>query len=219
MAVNIPTTDEAFNEKQQLVVSQVTIHANEWKIDGNYLSSVIVPAKNLWDTKYAAWRQLENRTPIVTTQKNDAKEAYMTLFRTLVGMLLKSPFVTNQDLDLMELHRPNGSHAPVPKPLSFPVSKVDSRVPRRITLNFSDSITGKRAKPHGVSGAVARYDVLNAPPVDVNDLKQSLLDTASPCHLDFSEAQRGSRVYYCLAWQNTRGEKGPWSQIEMAIIP
>jgi hypothetical protein len=80
-------------------------------------------------------------------------------------------------------------------------------------------VTGKKAKPHGVSGAVARYDVLDAPPADVNDLKQSLLDTASPCHLDFSEAQRGSRVYYCLAWQNTRGEKGPWSQIEMAIIP
>jgi hypothetical protein len=179
----------------------------------------VIPAKNLWGTAYAAWQQLEKRTSIVTAQKNDAKKAYLSAFRVLVGLLIKNPFVTQQDLDAMELHRPVGSHTPVPIPVSFPQARVDSHVPRRISLFFTDSITGRKAKPHGVMGASVRYGVLPTPPVDVNDLRESLFDTTSPCHLDFSDEQRGSRVYYCLAWQNTRGERGPWSQTMMAIIP
>jgi hypothetical protein len=216
---NIPTTDAAFNAKQQLVVTKVIARSSDWKINDGYLNSTVIPAKNLWETKYAAWQQLASRTPIVTAQKNDAKAAYLAVFRPLVAQLLSNPFVTQQDLDSMELQRSGGSHTPVPVPVSFPEAKADSSVPRRVTLNFVDSVTGKRAKPHGVAGAVVRYGVLPTPPIDVNELTNTVLDTVSPCHLDFTEAQRGSRVYYCLAWQNTRGEKGPWSQIEMAIIP
>jgi hypothetical protein len=216
---NIPTTDFAFNEKQQLVVTQVTAHAAEWKINRDYLSATVTPAKNLWETKYALWQQLENRTPIVTAQKNDAKAAYLSVFRSLVAQLLSNPYISQQDLDLMELRRSSGSHSPVPVPQSFPEAKSDSSIPRRISLHFTDSASGKRAKPHGVAGAVVRYAVLTATPTDVNELTNTVLDTVSPCPLDFTEAQRGSRLYYCLAWQNTRGEKGPWSQIEMAIIP
>jgi hypothetical protein len=31
--------------------------------------------------------------------------------------------------------------------------------------------------------------------------------------------QRGKTVYFALRWENTRGEKGPWSEIMSAIIP
>jgi hypothetical protein len=216
---NIPTTDEAFNEKQVLVATQVIANASAWKINQDYLNNVIVPAKTLWETKYAAWLQPESRTPIATAQKNDAKDAYLVVFRPLVAGLLSNPYITQQALDTMGLRHPSVNHTPVSIPVGFPQARTDNSVPRRITLNFIDSITGKRAKPHGVSGAVVRYDVLEEAPIDINDLKLSLLDTASPCHLDFSEAQRDHRLYYCLAWQNTRGEKGPWSEIMSVIIP
>lgn len=42
----------------------------------------------------------------------------------------------------------------------------------------------------------------------------------SPAHtLTFDENQRGKTVYFALRWENTRGEKGPWSQIVSSIIP
>jgi hypothetical protein len=35
----------------------------------------------------------------------------------------------------------------------------------------------------------------------------------------FENDQRGKTVYFALRWENTRGEKGPWSAIQIAIIP
>ncbi|MDR1339327.1 MAG: hypothetical protein LBK58_04670 [Prevotellaceae bacterium] len=44
-------------------------------------------------------------------------------------------------------------------------------------------------------------------------------DTHSPFELAFDESERGKMVYICLRGENTRGEKGPWSEIVKAVIP
>jgi hypothetical protein len=61
--------------------------------------------------------------------------------------------------------------------------------------------------------------VLDTPPASRAELTQSSFDTHSPFRLTFDENQRGQALYYCLCWENTRGEKGPYSPIEKAIIP
>jgi hypothetical protein len=33
------------------------------------------------------------------------------------------------------------------------------------------------------------------------------------------DTDRGKTVYFCLCWENNRGEKGPWSEIVFAVIP
>jgi hypothetical protein len=37
--------------------------------------------------------------------------------------------------------------------------------------------------------------------------------------LEFEEEARGKTVWFCLRWENTRGEKGPWSEFLNAIVP
>jgi hypothetical protein len=44
-------------------------------------------------------------------------------------------------------------------------------------------------------------------------------DTRSPYTFRFEENQRGQTVFFCLRWENTTGQKGPWSEIVSAIIP
>jgi hypothetical protein len=77
----------------------------------------------------------------------------------------------------------------------------------------------KKAKPFGVHGAEARWDMLDNPPAHVEDLKHSAFSTKPPLILTFEENDRGKRVYICLCWENTKGEKGPWGEIMSAIIP
>jgi hypothetical protein len=217
---NIPTTDAGFDEKQRLVVDQAQLNATKWKLDTVFMATEVLPAQAVWTNRYEEWQHLDRRTPIVTKQKNDAKESFLVVFRQLVAQLLSSSLITEQELDAMKLQRPSHKHPHVPVPESNPtVKKVDLNSSRRVTLYFIDSKTGGRAKPHGVGGAVVRYGVLPEPPKDLSELIHTVLDSVSPCHLDFSESQRGSFVYYCLAWQNERGEKGPWSAIEHSIIP
>jgi hypothetical protein len=50
-------------------------------------------------------------------------------------------------------------------------------------------------------------------------LARAAFSTRSPYKLSFTGDERGSRVYICLRWENTRGEKGPWSAISSAVVP
>jgi hypothetical protein len=91
-----------------------------------------------------------------------------------------------------------------------------------VTIHYSDESAGEetaRAKPPGQHGAEIRWAVLEVAPTVLDDLSHSSFDTRSPFTLTFDENQRGQALYYCLCWENTRGEKGPYSPIEKAIIP
>jgi hypothetical protein len=70
-----------------------------------------------------------------------------------------------------------------------------------------------------VHGAEIGWGVLDEPPVNWSQLVHSSFDTASPFRLSFEGDQRGRRLYFALRWENTRGAKGPWSEIMDAVIP
>jgi hypothetical protein len=76
-----------------------------------------------------------------------------------------------------------------------------------------------KAKPAGQHGAEIRWAISDTPVVDVAALARSSFDTRTPFTLEFQGHERGQTVYFCLCWENTRGEKGPWSEIQSAIIP
>ena len=215
---NIPEADSAFYEKSRMVVSYVLTNNERLKVDNLFLSTSIEPAYQNWTAKYKAYLPTEMRTAIITAEKNNAKKHYFPLFRKLVSGLLSNPNVTNADLAAMDLHRAKGAHTPAPVPASWPVVQVDINTPRVVKLKFTDSLTLKKAKPKGVQGAVIRYALLETQPTDINDLTSFLLDTRTPCSIEFSESQRGKKLYFCLAWQNTRGKNGPWGPIGMSIV-
>jgi hypothetical protein len=50
-------------------------------------------------------------------------------------------------------------------------------------------------------------------------LTHSAFDTRSPLKLQFENDLRGKTLYFAMRWENTRGEKGPWSPIMSVIIP
>ena len=86
-------------------------------------------------------------------------------------------------------------------------------------MSFFDSANEARAKPAGQHGAEILWAILDAPPAHLGDLVHSAFDTHSPYTLSFDESERGKTVYFALCWENTRGEKGPYSPIESAIVP
>jgi hypothetical protein len=46
-----------------------------------------------------------------------------------------------------------------------------------------------------------------------------VFDTRSPYTFQFDLSDAGKRLYCCLRWENNVGVKGPWSEIQSAIIP
>jgi hypothetical protein len=114
---------------------------------------------------------------------------------------------------------PPKPRTPNQKPTTFPDAFVKSDVIRELTVDFRDHESLSRGKPHGIHGVEIRWAILDHQPQDVNELIHSEFDTHSPFTLEFKENERGQTVWFCLRWENTRGEKGPWSEFISAIIP
>jgi hypothetical protein len=108
---------------------------------------------------------------------------------------------------------------PVPVPESRPVLEIHPTASRTVQVAFHDNAGLTKARPKGVTGAVIRWDILDEPPRTADSLTRSVFDTKSPYTFVFDEDQRKQTLYLAAAWQNTRGQQGPWSDIVSTVIP
>ncbi|MDR1279698.1 MAG: hypothetical protein LBK99_02600 [Opitutaceae bacterium] len=64
-----------------------------------------------------------------------------------------------------------------------------------------------------------RWVISLTQPTSLDQITHSEFSTRSAIVLDFDENQRGQRIWLIARWENTRGQKGPWTDILSAIIP
>jgi hypothetical protein len=128
--------------------------------------------------------------------------------------------VTDEDRVNLGLTIPDTTSTSPHEPGTMPlVTQLNSSVIMRISLHYKDSMSLSRAKPAGVHGVEIRWSILDAPPVTTADLINSEFSTRTPHTFIFEENQRGKTVWFRLRWENTRGQKGPWSELYSAVIP
>ena len=214
----IPKKDANFDVTADGITNKADENRNEWNLDNDWFDSVL-DTRNRWKDKYSVYLPEATRTPLITFEKNEARRDFEKPLRLLVKNLQSNPKVTADDLRAMGIALPSGSRTPAPVPATYPEFTPDSSVIRRLTVHFRNAGSDSNAKPKGVHGAEIRWAVLDTPPAGVATLANSSFDTRTPFTLEFDDAQRGKTVYFCLRWENTRGEKGPWSEIVSAIVP
>ncbi|MDR3093925.1 MAG: hypothetical protein LBU62_04705 [Bacteroidales bacterium] len=215
---SIPAKDADFNVAQDTIINISYENRVAWGLDSDWLDAVSAKG-NLWDSAYMAYLPEATRTPLITFEKNEARKVYEKDLRLLVKSLQSNPKVTADDLRSMGIVAPSSSRTPVPAPTTYPEFSTDSSTIRRLAVHFRNAGSDSSGKPKGVHGAEIRWAILDAAPVSVADLIHSSFDTRTPFTLEFDEPERGKTVWLCLRWENTRGEKGPWSEIESAIVP
>jgi hypothetical protein len=89
-------------------------------------------------------------------------------------------------------------------------------------IDFASAATGKKAIPYGMNGVVLAGKILEdgeAVPARGEDLPDTELMTSSPQVKDYPPDLAGKRVAYSAAWQNEKGQKGKFSDVEVHIIP
>jgi hypothetical protein len=160
------------------------------------------------------------RTKPTVQAKNTSRKTLVAAIRQAVKeYLTNNHLVTDADRDGLGLPVHKTTRTPAPVAVTYPGFDVDSSTIRRLTVHFYDQGNRAKAKPAGQHGVEIRWTISDTPVVNVDDLIHSSFDTRTPFTLEFTGDQRGKTVYFCLCWENTRGEKGPWSEIESAIIP
>jgi hypothetical protein len=181
---------------------------------------LVLGAKSRWDNKYRVAETPASRTRAAVREKNEARSSLEKEIRGFTKEYLTyNHNVTDADRENMRLPIYKTSRTPGSKPLSTLDFWIDTAVIRRLSVHFRDGGSTSNAKPAGVHGAEIRWVILDHPPGSINELLHSAFDTRTPFTLDFDENERGKAVYFCLRWESNRGDKGPWSEIVMAIIP
>jgi hypothetical protein len=178
--------------------------------------------KNEWDDTKLLIEKSEDpgqRNRLIIIQRDDAMKAFREKVRDFVHHELHSRAVTDVDLAALGLPLHDVIPTPIGPPTTMPTFILDLSIPRHIRFRYHDQDNHSEAKPHGANGAVVAWGILTAPPTDQEDLPHTRLATRSPYTMEFHEADRGKTLYIALCWQNVKGQRGPWSNLEAAIIP
>ncbi|MDR1215377.1 MAG: hypothetical protein LBK25_01705 [Treponema sp.] len=215
----IPTNDNGIGSWADNLITRCDTNKTAWAI----AQDAITTLRSLYDAYKDALAKAQapdTRSKSATTAKNEAKAALRSALNVFIAK-----YIDNNDAITVPIREQLGlpikdtTRTPVPVPTTYPEFFVKVKDIRALDVYFKEMGSASKGRPYGYNGAVIFYGVLDAPPTDPSQLPHSTLATKTPYTLSFTEAERGHRVYIALVWQNRKGEKGPFSQIEDVFIP
>jgi hypothetical protein len=182
--------------------------------------------RNTYAQKLEVATETATRTPMSVQGKNVAKKVLKKHTRKVVNeYLIHNHLLTEEDFRMLGLPIHKTTRTPIPPPTDAVALEIRQLSGHRVEVNFSRISIDKadkehrEAKPFGVRGVEIRWAILPAPPASQDDLVHSEFDTRSPYIFQFDIPQAGKTLYLCARWENTTGQKGPWSKIVDAVIP
>jgi hypothetical protein len=163
----------------------------------------------------------DSRTKGTIDDKTAAHTKLEAAFRQMVQQYFThNTNLTPKDHDDLGLPIHDTKPTRVPVPTTRVIVKIELNGPGEIILHIRDDHEAKSsAKPFGVHGCEVCWIVSDVPITDWEQLTKSSFTTTSKLKLLFGSLERGKTIYFAARWENTRGEKGPWSEIQSAIIP
>jgi hypothetical protein len=213
----IPQSDSKLVDWSANFCTKVSAKASIWGIPSEEVT-VVQNASTLFASLHAQ-ADSPSKTSVIVATKNAARKELVEKIRAMVNFRLKNPVITDAERIELGLHVHDTKPSTIKPPHTRPELDIDVVDFRRLAVNFRDMGSKGKARPYGVNGALIKQAVLNTPPADHNALTRTVLATRTPHILEFTEEERGKTVYVVICWQNEKGELGPWSEIESAIVP
>jgi hypothetical protein len=177
--------------------------------------------KNIFSEKFNIAEAPETRTgPAIRDKTVARKNLAASLRQAIREYLTNNHLLTDTDRENLGLPVHKSGRTPSPVADKAPDVEVDTSViGRLIFFFFEKGGHHKKKKPAGQHCAELVWIISDVPPLRWDELIHSAIDTNSPFELTFENDMRGKTLYFAVRWENTRGEKGPWSEIMNAIIP
>ncbi|GAB6391714.1 MAG: hypothetical protein [Treponematales bacterium] len=114
--------------------------------------------------------------------------------------------------------KPHNPPTPHPKPVSQPDTDV-----RNTRNHFEQEVRalnaeGSAVKPDDAYGVAFAWQVGGERPATGADLPKGEFSRKPVKVVQHTEADKGKTAYYATAYENSKGEKGPWSPVVEAVI-
>jgi hypothetical protein len=214
----IPQKDGKFLEWVKNFLAYLILNAARWRIEPDTWAEL----KMLTTLYEEAYVKLEDPNSgradiLLKTQRRETLEKVARQF--VKEYIANNHLVSDDDRIHLSVTVRDSKSSPAPVCDKAPFIIIVLLAAGVIQIKFGNIETGKRGKPFGQSGAEMVYAILDHKPEDWDELTHSVYSTSSPFRLSFKGTERGQILYFALRWQNTRGEKGPWTEIMSVIIP
>ncbi|WP_059369535.1 hypothetical protein [Treponema endosymbiont of Eucomonympha sp.] len=212
----IPESDAAFLAWAKTLIAGLAAGGDGWGISEAAVERLQAELTEYERAQSAA--EDPNRGKADVFAKNETRNTLKTDIRAVVkSHVAYNEAVTDDDRVRMGLPTHGKKPTPVPAPSTRPIVSADTSVPLNVKVNFHSE--GGRGKPEGAHGAEIRWVKRETPPESLDDLSNSVFSTRSPYELSFDLNERGKKLFIAARWENTTGEKGPWSDVIETAVP
>jgi len=200
----------------------------EQGLDENLLIA-LKNALSVWAAAYPAHVRAQAAAEGARQAKDTARAALERQVRLITNFLQGYPQTSNADRATMGITVRDTSPSPAPAPTTRPLTLVESGQRLMHNLRLVDESTPTlRARPAGVLGAEVWVKLVDADQPADSLIIASLgnpatfgfltMTTKPTFRADFKPGEGGKTAVYMARWINTRGEKGPWSEITTATV-
>ncbi|MDR1142468.1 MAG: hypothetical protein LBL62_12310, partial [Planctomycetaceae bacterium] len=172
------------------------------------------------------------RSETITFQCNKAFKALVEKMRFFKSHYYLVPPLADEDLILLGLTPHSTTRTTIAPPIDQAIGRVVFLGEHLLAVHMEPANT-TTVDPHRSDYGFRVYWGILSPPGTVHVGKQEL--TSVPVSgdelphsrftrrkkeiFDFPQEDRGKTVYFCIRYENAKGEPGPWGPIFSAIIP
>lgn len=224
----IPRKDSDFSTWASHYYDAVNTWWTAHSLDKNELDA-LKNALDKWGARYANHVAAQAAAQGASQAKDDARAELERQIRPVANFVQTYSKTTDADRAEIGITVRDTSRTPSPTPTTRPLVTVNpgQRLTHTLRLVDSGEHTGaptgraRGGKPEGAIGAEVWVKLIDAgqpTPTDPSALSFLALTTRPTLRTTFRTADGGKTAVYMLRWVNTRGEKGPWSEVTTATV-
>jgi hypothetical protein len=173
-----------------------------------------------WGIVYEKWLDKQNRTPVITAQKNEMFKKAKKVYSDGARMIKANRHTTEAELVDLEIpFNPGGSHDPIHVTVTLPEVTTDTSIPKSIGFSIKEKGKKRLGKPAGGKLIGMRSKIVKEYPNNVDELGPMQIFSTSNFRIDFPQADQGEMLAYTFCWISPTGEVGEWTRIETVFIP
>jgi hypothetical protein len=220
----MPTSRPAMIEMAKTWASRINGKLQAWNVPQETLSGLMEKTGAL-DALNAT--PPSERTPVIAAQLKTAEKALAETMRDIKKRHFFSPPLEDSDIVALGLRPKDGTPTPVGAPtapaegeLAFPSKGIVEIVKIRPGGANADKRASYGVRIYyGTLGDKGKGAFkLAAPPATGDDLPHSVFTKTRSHSFDFT-AERGNQAFFCMRYENSKGQCGPWGDIIEAFVP
>jgi hypothetical protein len=217
-SLSIPELASEFDLFQNNAVTIFTAKATTYGILPAALTG-LAPMTAKWNGYVSACEIDSTKGVGATENRNLYQPIYAAAIRSIIELyLLNNVDVLPADALTLNIHTPTGKHVSMLPPTSTVVAKVSYKETLAMYFSFTDSVSGKKAKPIGVVFVQLAYVVDVVPPVSVTNCAANVFINRANNKITFASTDVGKKAYCYGRYVNRNGKFGPWCAMFSATI-